>query len=74
MSELTQAKVVNGRMLILQADGSWAEAVSQTDLDKVAATTDEEVERQAKEDGDDEWFDESRPYTVVNPQRTDAAE
>ena len=48
----THAKVFDdGKLFIEQDDGSWCEGESQTDLAAVAAFTEEEILRQAEEDG-----------------------
>ncbi|NBC34608.1 MAG: hypothetical protein GVY13_18175 [Alphaproteobacteria bacterium] len=41
----------DGKLYIEQEDGSWREAESRTDLAAVAAFTEEEILRQAEEDG-----------------------
>jgi hypothetical protein len=66
--KITEARLVNGKVYVKQAGGTYEETASQTDWARVDATTDEEIERQAEEDGDNEWFpDDLEPVRVVRP-------
>lgn len=71
---LTQAKTINGKLCILQPDGSWVEARSETDLSRADSFSEEDIQRMSEEDGDADWFDEDSPWFVVEPGRHDAAE
>ena len=48
---ITRAKLVDGKVLIEQADGTYREADDRTDFARLRAFTDEEIERMAEEDG-----------------------
>ena len=65
---ITEARLVGSKVCIKQAGGTYEETASQPDWARVDATTDEEIERHAEEDGDDEWFpDDLEPVRVVRP-------
>ena len=63
-SRITRAvRTDDGRTLIEQPDGSYREAESRTDWDRLKRMTDEEIEAAARSDpdappmtGDDEWW------------------
>ena len=55
---ITRAKLIDGKVMIEQADGSYREAEDRTDWARVDALTDEDIERMAKEDGDEAFLPE----------------
>ena len=55
---ITRAKLIDGKVMIEQADGSYRESEDRTDWARVDAFTDEDIERMAKDDGDDAVFPE----------------
>jgi hypothetical protein len=64
----TKATLIDGKVFVQQADGSWREAEDRTDWARVDSFTEEDIERQAEEDGDAEWFPEGfTPSRVVRP-------
>ena len=48
---LTRARVIDGELYVDTGDGVWRKSASQTDWAKVDATTEDEIIRQAREDG-----------------------
>lgn len=74
---LTQAKVIHGKMHILQDDGSWQEDTCKADWAKFDALTEEDMRRFAEEDGEADDFDRDIPqeaYRIRHPANPDAAE
>lgn len=72
MSEqrLTRAKVFDdGKLYIEQDDGSWREAESHTDLAALRALSEDEIERQAREDGIDDFPDRVRIVYPADEER-----
>jgi hypothetical protein len=68
VNKVTIAKLIDGKVFIRQADGTWREAEDRTDWGRVDSFTDEDIERQAEEDGDAEWFpDDLKPARVIRP-------
>ena len=49
--KITNAQLVDGKVLIEQEDGTWREEPDETDLEYLRSLTDEEIERMAEEDG-----------------------
>lgn len=49
--KITNARLVDGKVYIEQADGTWRETAGETDWERVRAFTEEEIERMAEEDG-----------------------
>ena len=48
---ITRARLVEGKVYVEEADGTWRETAGETDWDRVRAFTEEEIERMAEEDG-----------------------
>ena len=61
------AKRDGGRSFTRQPDGSFVETVPYVDMAKIEATTDAEIERQAREDGTDDVDLSSAALRVVYP-------
>ena len=65
---ITKAKLIDGKVLIEQADGTYLEAEDRTDFARQRSFTEEEIERMAKEDGEDACFPEDQePTRVLRP-------
>jgi hypothetical protein len=68
VNKVTIAKLIDGKVFIRQADGTWREAEDRTDWRRVDSFTDEDIERQAEKDGDAEWFpDDLKPACTIRP-------
>ena len=63
---ITKARLVDGKVMIEQADGTLREAKGRTDWGRVDALTDAEIERLAKQDGEDAFFPEDQEPTRVS--------
>lgn len=48
---ITRARLVDGKVMIEQADGTFCEAKSRTDWARLRSLTDQDIERMAEEDG-----------------------
>lgn len=73
---MTQAKVVDGTIYILQHDGSWQESRSESDWSKFDALTEDDMRRFAEEDGEADCFDQeidSDSYRIRRPAKPDEA-
>ncbi len=65
---ITRAKLVDGKVMIEQADGTYREAEDRTDQARLDALTDADIERMAKEDGDADSFpDDQKPTRISRP-------
>ena len=65
---ITKARLVDGKVMIEQADGTLRKAKGQTDWARVDSLTDADIERMAKEDGEDGFFpDDQKPTRVSRP-------
>jgi len=49
--KITKAKLVDGKVFVRSADGTYRAAEDRSDLARLRALTEEEIERQAEEDG-----------------------
>lgn len=70
--KITEARLVNGKVFIKQDNGSYEEAVSQTDWARVDALTDEDIARQIAADPDvapEMTDDDLKRARVVRPYR-----
>jgi len=63
---ITEAKLVDGKVMIGQANGGMREARGRTDWARVDRLTDDEVERSAVDDGEDEFFPQGQHPTRVS--------
>ncbi len=63
--QMTRARLVDGKVLIRQADGTFREEAGLTDWDRVATFTEEEIERMATEDGEGDAFPPDAPPARV---------
>ena len=67
-AHITKAKLIDGKVLVQQADGTYREVKGLTDFARVRSFTEEEIERMAKEDGEDDYFpDDQEPTRVRRP-------
>lgn len=63
---VTRAKLVDGKVLIERADGTYGEAGDRTDLARLRALTDAQIERMAADD--DTAEDVPAAVRVVRPK------